>query len=484
MTINSIKVIINNILLALLITFLIACNRGNSSSDDELSTVDTNLQNRSTIPNKTYTPNEIKSETDKLHDKYKNQSTILDKGNQDIYHIENIMKQKYKDGKKYKSYIENYNKNEEKYLHYYSLPGVLLEEAILDKSSIDRKQNIDLLLLDPRIYDKKTGSLSSIIDACLRKKDFRTLSKILDKSPNLKYRILWSACNMGRKFTENDYIKVMDLIFSKYPNLSMPLSSIQEIARKGYLKALKKYINKFPNAINEYLSWGRNEYKTGIMEAALNSGNLELVNYLITKGAKFDTSRRKINLGNAASAGNVEVLKIAINNLGGDKYLKDYSSSYYNILNSAVRSKKVEMVKFLIEKKGLNIKKHEDKGLLVLDQASYNKNPDIAEYLIYKGANINSKDKDGNTPMHNAIEYNNVKIVELFLKKNADISIKNNKNLNPLEFAKKELETNKNMINVLYKERNKESKVPEFILEKSKNLKEIIKLLEKASNQN
>jgi len=143
------------------------------------------------------------------------------------------------------------------------------------------------------------------------------------------------------------------------------------------------------NLINAGLDANTTEAKlsrTPLMAAA-NNGNIELINFLLSKGAIID---KQDNHGMSA-------------------------------LLYAIRAGKFDATKLLIDK-GASISIANASGFTPLIWAIHKKHPKIAQYLIENNANVNISDKSGVTPLMEAAAHNIPEILQILIQKGANIN--------------------------------------------------------------
>ncbi|MDH5682805.1 MAG: ankyrin repeat domain-containing protein, partial [Spirochaetota bacterium] len=127
------------------------------------------------------------------------------------------------------------------------------------------------------------------------------------------------------------------------------------------------------------------------------SGELEIVKYLISKGADIKVIRKGgwTVLHSAARGGNLEIVKLLITK-GADIHAKIKNGS--TVLHYAASGGNLEIVKYLIDQ-GADPRSKNMYGRTILHSAARGGNLDIVKYLIDKGVEINKKDKNDKTPL-------------------------------------------------------------------------------------
>ncbi|EMN91297.1 ankyrin repeat domain-containing protein [Leptospira weilii] len=101
-------------------------------------------------------------------------------------------------------------------------------------------------------------------------------------------------------------------------------------------------------------------------------------------------------------------------------------------LFEAIRAKKLETVKKLLNE-DCDLSVFEEGGNnTALALAAYMRQPEMIEYLLKKGANVNDRTKSGRTALHQAVWQYDKRSVELLLEAGADIHAFDNENWTPI----------------------------------------------------
>jgi ankyrin repeat protein len=151
---------------------------------------------------------------------------------------------------------------------------------------------------------------------------------------------------------------------------------------------------------------------------ACKSGDLELVNSLIDKGADISTSdnRYRTPLYWASKNGHDKIVELLISKFVNAKDNIEHSGP----LHMASVNGNLKIVEMLISSGALvNDKNYGE--VSPLHMASENGNLEVAEFLIEKGADVNAENRDGATPLNYAISRGQLEIVKLLLSKGANI---------------------------------------------------------------
>ena len=214
---------------------------------------------------------------------------------------------------------------------------------------------------------------------------------------------------------------------------------------KGNLALVKKMISLEPNIIK-----GTDEKCTPLNWAAEN-GQIEMVQYLLTKGSNIN-SRNRIKFTPLHSATHVnsknqcyyDISKLLID-AGADVNARGGVSAVAGFdlnqtpLHFAANNGNFELVKLLVEH-GADVNAMNYEGATPLYKAcEYLGTAEIVKYLISKGAKINVHIKlySNDTPLHTAITSTKQDVVKILIENGADLYAENNKGETPLDFAER-----------------------------------------------
>jgi ankyrin repeat protein len=153
--------------------------------------------------------------------------------------------------------------------------------------------------------------------------------------------------------------------------------------------------------------------ETALMNVC-RKGDSEIAKLLIMYGAdlNFQSGERDYTaLMLAIKYGNIETVKILVDNGAKDNMINNYDES---AMVMAYRYKK-DALKYMIEK-GLNLNNDYSSVLIYACETEDKENIATIEYLIDKGADVNHEDKFGRTPINVAWDSD---IIELLIKKDA-----------------------------------------------------------------
>lgn len=195
------------------------------------------------------------------------------------------------------------------------------------------------------------------------------------------------------------------------------MPTIYELACEGNLESLKKRVEEGAN-IHATTYGGKT-----VLHAAAKSGNLDLVQYLVDRGADdSDCTALKY----AVWAENLELVQYFVEK-GTDVYTPPYDNRP-TFLECAAWIGNLELVQYLVEK-GLDIHAQTRDGKTVLHFAAASGNFKMVQYLVEKGADVHTKSRDGETVLHHTIcrsfmLYHNSELVQYLVERGVDIHAK------------------------------------------------------------
>eukprot|EP00057_Strongylocentrotus_purpuratus_P026850 XP_011681324.1 PREDICTED: ankyrin-1-like [Strongylocentrotus purpuratus] len=152
--------------------------------------------------------------------------------------------------------------------------------------------------------------------------------------------------------------------------------------------------------------------------AAAELGNLDVVKYFISKGAEVneEDKRERIPLHGAATRGHIEVMDYLIQQ-GSDVNKKN--NLKWTPFNAAVQYGHLEAVKVLMAK---GAKQNRYSGMTPLFAAAQFGNLDIVKYFIFNGADVNEEDDKGMIPLHGAAIRGHFKVMEYLIQQGSDVN--------------------------------------------------------------
>ncbi|XP_065200755.1 uncharacterized protein LOC135831864 [Planococcus citri] len=230
-----------------------------------------------------------------------------------------------------------------------------------------------------------------------------------------------------------NHIDVVKILLKKEPHpdykqVAGGYTVLHTAAGFGSLEVVDYLIQKGANVNAKH---DRNEIP--LIEAARN-GHLEVVKLLICKGSEVNV--RLVDgttpLHLAALNGHKEVVEVLLIN-GADLNIK--CKTFHNTpLHNASKEGHQEVVKVLLKYKD-NPNVFTLVGLTPLHLAAEHGYSEIAAYLIRHGADLNARDMNMSAPLHLAIDVGHKDIVEILISNKADVNAKNNDGLTPLYVA-------------------------------------------------
>ena len=145
--------------------------------------------------------------------------------------------------------------------------------------------------------------------------------------------------------------------------------------------------------------------------SALNRDHVEVVQLLIDRGAKLNirNSYQFTPMTQAGAAGNEAIIRILVK-AGGN--LKEETHGITPLM-FAVASKKVDIVRLLVELGAPVDQVSSMSGQTALISAIYTGNPEMVQALIQLKANVNFKAKDGDTPLKAAQKGDQFDLIEI-----------------------------------------------------------------------
>ncbi|HPO14529.1 MAG TPA: ankyrin repeat domain-containing protein [Candidatus Hydrogenedentes bacterium] len=175
-----------------------------------------------------------------------------------------------------------------------------------------------------------------------------------------------------------------------------------------YRTALSLGVNiKFKEGIDLLLEHGgdinmvtRSFAGDSVLHQAIPSGDIEMIDFLISRGAAIDTVNK----------------------------------SGMTPLHVAVDNHRLDVVQLLVNK-GASIENKNQDAFSPLHLAVEKGFPDIAVFLLDQGADIKTKDRRRFTPLHSAVMLGNAEMVKLLIEHNADITFKDKEGRTPLHLA-------------------------------------------------
>lgn len=217
--------------------------------------------------------------------------------------------------------------------------------------------------------------------------------------------------------------------------LPVCVAEIHDAAGEGDLVKIKALISENPDLVSAV-----NERGSTPLHSASFGGHLEVVRFLLQKGAEIDA----VNGGGftplhlATFAGHREVVEFLLDQGANINALNEKMGA--TVLDLAftrdLQGGTLEIAPFLIEKGAeFDVNKKNRFGYTTLDMAIVFGHTQAAEYLIGLGADISSLRGDGNTPLINAIKRGRPQIAKLLIEKGADHDAPDEEGNPPIRWA-------------------------------------------------
>ena len=216
-------------------------------------------------------------------------------------------------------------------------------------------------------------------------------------------------------------------------------------ALNGDLAKIKQLVEQQGVDVNaQYSSTGG----TALMYASLR-GHLEIVKYLISKGADVNAKNDDgwTALMYASLRGHLEIVKYLISK-GADINAKN-DNGLTALMAASGDKGKLEIIKALVEgkggllsvfSKGADVNAQDDNGETALMRACANGKLEIVKYLISKGADVNAKitvaQHKGLTALIGDSFRGYLEVVKYLVSKGADINAKSDSGMTALNVAK------------------------------------------------
>ncbi|MBD3170229.1 MAG: hypothetical protein GF307_12155 [candidate division Zixibacteria bacterium] len=203
---------------------------------------------------------------------------------------------------------------------------------------------------------------------------------------------------------------------------------IHNVIEEGNLDQVKELLESNPDLINATYNYGQS-----VMHAAAYSGHIEIVKYLIEKGADVNarSGQNSNPLHGAAYYGHEDIVKLLIEN-GAEV---DNPNAYdYRPMLSACAGGHLNIVKMLIDA-GADIEATTYDGANALLTAAASGNQEMFEMLLELGADLNSVNNDGDNALHYAAVSPNSDFVRYLIDKGFDINSVNHQGEPPIHSA-------------------------------------------------
>jgi ankyrin repeat protein len=217
-------------------------------------------------------------------------------------------------------------------------------------------------------------------------------------------------------------------------SLSASLSHAQDIyiaSYRGDLERVKRLLAENPELINS-----RNSYSRFPLEMAAQTGQVDVVKFLLEKGADVNLNRGGATALHMAAiyGGKTEVISLLLE-AGAD--INARTGNGDTPLNLAVMGKQKEIAELLLANGGeINLKNQNFTQLLYISASGGIKK--IADLALEKEVDLFFKTRNGNTMLHAASEGGLAEFALLLLQKGVDMEAANVYGQTPLHLAARE----------------------------------------------
>lgn len=179
--------------------------------------------------------------------------------------------------------------------------------------------------------------------------------------------------------------------------------------------------------------------------SAVKSNNIELVKYLIKKGADIEARDQRFDgktaLHLAARRGYHEIVKLLLQKKAN---LEERDNLGRTVLMSALELGKAKTSKYLI-RKGAELEATDKEGNTALMVIVIEGNNELVSHVVKKGALINKTNQDGSTALILAVKDEQLANVKLLINSGADVNMKDKQNKTALDYAKE-----KHLLNIIH----------------------------------
>ena len=212
------------------------------------------------------------------------------------------------------------------------------------------------------------------------------------------------------------------------PYSSNEMQALLAASSEGDLPALDRLLhdNKDINTRGSMKDTNEDEdVKITMLDAAASQGQIEIVEYLIRKGANVNLQNDgETRLLTAAYQGQYQILEILIKN-GADINHRRFRGA--SALHEAVANVSAENLKGKIAvletllSHGIDIETADEDGHTALHCAALSGNLEVAKVLISNGADVNAKNNWGDNPLDSAASGGHLEMAKLMLEKGTKV---------------------------------------------------------------
>lgn len=280
----------------------------------------------------------------------------------------------------------------------------------------------------PNKFYSNSSSLSS-------EKQLQTVKLLVENGANINIKSR-NRTNLLYMLIENDP-SVLKYLIDKGIEADLDIALFEAVRHNKY-GAAKIFIENGAN-VNYKSSDG-----TSVLAQAIAFDNDQLINYLISKGAKTSIENNicSAEIVKMSSSEEPNVSKKLVELLEKDKSYNCEDKGKNNLLMHAVQGENLHLIDYLLKKRlDVNHKNKNGQTALMLT-----KDPYIAQLLIKYGAFVNAKDNEGKTPLMFSLNVDDLfdvrhnrekrgSITEVLLVNGASIEQKDKKGRTPLFHA-------------------------------------------------
>ncbi len=171
---------------------------------------------------------------------------------------------------------------------------------------------------------------------------------------------------------------------------------------------------------------------TPLRSAAL-WGHIDVVKYLIEKCNSDVNTRDHYGGTPILRVGNIEVLKYLITR-GADVNTTDNHGT--TPLHSAAEQADLDTLLYLVTEHRVNVNARDKDGITPLHFAIISKNTEVIDLMVQVGAHVNSCDNNGMTPLHYAAEKGYRNVIKSLVKHGANLYARDSNGMRPVDYSK------------------------------------------------
>jgi ankyrin repeat protein len=192
-------------------------------------------------------------------------------------------------------------------------------------------------------------------------------------------------------------------------------AEIHDAAQQGNLQRVQEILAEYPSLLDQ-----PDDRQFTPLNRAVAGGNYDVFMYLLEQGADINTVDVDGSnlLINAASGGNLELIKFLVEEKGFDVNFIDNNemTAFY----TACRSGSVPVIKYFVEK-GVDIKPRSARNGTPIVDAIYSDSLEAFEYLLDLGCEYDVANQWGVAPVHYAAYRGQTEMLKMLMDKGVDI---------------------------------------------------------------